>query len=397
MPPDGEYVRLVTRLWPATRRHAFEILVVIAMAAATVQVVTAGGPDAPGLHPWTAALASVVVLAPLLARRRHPFAAGAGMWLLAAAVSFADGRLVVFVSAIYLTGMAASFLIGHQGEPTRARVGLAVIVASAAVVVLNDPGHAASDVAVIPAIFVIAWVAGTAQRQRTAQAMAAEERAAHAERERESAARVAVAEERVRIARELHDIVAHAVSVMVLQTGAVRHRLRDTTGDDAEALRRVEETGRTALVEMRRLVSAMRQPDEQPELAPAPGLARLEALLDEARGAGLAVDLHVDGEPYPLPEAIDLSAYRIVQEGLTNALKHARAGQADVHIGYTPGELRIDVRDDGVGSTGGDGLGHGLVGVRERVALYGGEMRAENAADGGFALRTRLPLNGTTR
>ena len=397
MPPDGEYVRLVTRLWPATRRHAFEILVVIAMAAATVQVVTAGGPDAPGLHPWTAALASVVVLAPLLARRRHPFAAGAGMWLLAAAVSFADGRLVVFVSAIYLTGMAASFLIGHQGEPTRARVGLAVIVASAAVVVLNDPGHAASDVAVIPAIFVIAWVAGTAQRQRTAQAMAAEERAAHAERERESAARVAVAEERVRIARELHDIVAHAVSVMVLQTGAVRHRLRDATADDAEALRRVEETGRTALVEMRRLVSAMRQPDEQPELAPTPGLARLEALLDEARGAGLAVDLHVDGEPYPLPEGIDLSAYRIVQEGLTNALKHARAGQADVHIGYTPGELRIDVRDDGVGSTGGDGLGHGLVGVRERVALYGGEMRAENAADGGFALRTRLPLNGTTR
>ena len=110
-------------------------------------------------------------------------------------------------------------------------------------------------------------------------------------------ARVAVAEERVRIARELHDIVAHAVSVMVLQTGAVRHRLRDSTGDDAEALRRVEETGRTALVEMRRLVSAMRQSDEQPELAPAPGLARLEALLDETRGAGLSVDLHVDGEP----------------------------------------------------------------------------------------------------
>ena len=210
-------------------------------------------------------------------------------------------------------------------------------------------------------------------------------------------ARVAVAEERVRIARELHDIVAHAVSVMVLQTGAVRHRLRDSTGDDAEALRRVEETGRTALVEMRRLVSAMRQSDEQPELAPAPGLARLEALLDETRGAGLSVDLHVDGEPYPLPEAIDLSAYRIVQEGLTNALKHARAGQADVHIGYTPGELRIDVRDDGAGSTGGDGLGHGLVGVRERVAFYGGEMRAENAAGGGFLLRTRLPLDGTTR
>jgi signal transduction histidine kinase len=257
---------------------------------------------------------------------------------------------------------------------------------------LNDPGAVARDVVVIPAIFAIAWVAGSAHRNRTSQAEAAEERAVHAERERESAARVAVAEERVRVARELHDIVAHAVSVMVLQTGAVRHRLNDASSDDAEALRRVEQTGRTALTEMRRLVGAMRRPDEEAELAPTPGLDRLDALLDEVRSAGLAVDLHVDGEPFPLPEGIDLSAYRIVQEGLTNALKHAHAGQADVRIRYERSELRIDVRDDGAGSNGSDGLGHGLVGVRERVALYGGEMRAENAEGGGFLLRTRLPL-----
>jgi signal transduction histidine kinase len=387
----------VTELWSITRRHAFEGLVVLAMVAAAVQVTTATGPDAPELRPGLAAAAAVLVLAPLLVHRRHPFAAGAGMWLLAAAVSFADGRLVVVVSAIYLAGLAAAFLLGNDGDPAFARVGLAVILGCAAVVMLNDPGRAARDVVVIPAIFAIAWLAGTAQRTRTTQAMAAEERAAHAERERGSAARIAVAEERLRVARELHDIVAHAVSVMVLQTGAVRHRLRDASGEDAEALVRVEQTGRTALAEMRRLVGAMRRPDEQAALAPAPGLAALDALLDEVRSAGLAVDLHVDGEPFQLPEAIDLSAYRIVQEGLTNTLKHAGAVQADVRIGYAPSELRIDVRDDGAGSAGGDGLGHGLAGVRERVALYGGRMEAANADGGGFLLRTRLPLNGSRR
>jgi signal transduction histidine kinase len=315
------------------------------------------------------------------------------MWLLAAAVSFADGRLVVYVSSVYLAGMAAAFLLGNQADPARARLGLAVIVGSAAVLMLNDPGAVARDVVVVPAIFAIAWVAGSAHRNRTTQAEAAEERAAHAERERESAARVAVAEERVRVARELHDIVAHAVSVMVLQTGAVRHRLADASTDDAEALRRVEQTGRTALTEMRRLVGAMRRPDEEAELAPTPGLDRLDALLDEVRNAGLAVDLHVDGEPFALPEAIDLSAYRIVQEGLTNALKHARAGQADVRIHYARSELGIEVRDDGTGATASNGGGHGLVGVRERVALYGGEMHAENAEGGGFLLRTKLPLS----
>jgi signal transduction histidine kinase len=362
-----------------------------------VQAATATASDAPDLRPGLAAAATVLVLSPLLAYRRHPFAAGAGMWLLAAAVSFTDGRLVVFVSSIYLGGMAAAFLLGSLPDPARARLGLAAIVGGAAVVMLNDPAHAASDVVVIPAIFSIAWVAGSAQRHRTAQAEAAEERAAHAERERESAARVAVAEERVRVARELHDIVAHAVSVMVLQTGAVRHRLRDESPEDVEALQRVEQTGRTALVEMRRLVGAMRRPDEAAELAPHPGLARLDALLEEVRRAGLAVDLQIEGEPFTLPEGIDLSAYRIVQEGLTNALKHARAGQADVRIRYDRSELRIDVRDDGAGSAGDNDAGHGLVGVRERVALYGGEMRAENADGGGFVLRTRLPLAGSGR
>jgi signal transduction histidine kinase len=183
---------------------------------------------------------------------------------------------------------------------------------------------------------------------------------------------------------------------MVLQVGAVRHRMPDGFREDVEALRGVEETGRSALGEMRRLLGAMRRGDDGPELAPQPGLGRLDVLLDETRRAGLPVELHIDGEPFALPAAIDLSAYRIVQEGLTNALKHARASEAHVHIGYGADALRIQVSDDGDGGADqiAGGHGHGLVGVRERVKLYGGEMSAGAANGGGFRLTTSLPLSG---
>jgi signal transduction histidine kinase len=182
---------------------------------------------------------------------------------------------------------------------------------------------------------------------------------------------------------------------MVLHVGAVRHRLPDQLAEEAEALEGVEQTGRGALGEMRRLLGVLRRDDEPGELAPQPGLARLEPLLQDVRGAGLDVDLEVDGEPFPLPQALDVSAYRIVQEGLTNTLKHAHASQARVVIGYGSHEVRIDIRDDGNGAPSGDGLGHGLIGIRERVKIYGGEMSAAPASDGGFLLSTRLPLTGT--
>jgi signal transduction histidine kinase len=180
---------------------------------------------------------------------------------------------------------------------------------------------------------------------------------------------------------------------MVLQIGAVRHNLPGDLRDDKEALGRVEQAGRTALVEMRRLLGAMRRDGDGLELAPQPGLDGLESLVDEVGRAGLPVRLHVAGKPFPLPRAIDLSAYRIVQEGLTNALKHARATAADVTVHYGPADLQIEVRDDGGGGTESDGLGHGLVGIRERVKIYGGEMTAEAVDEGGFVLSTRLPLD----
>lgn len=233
-------------------------------------------------------------------------------------------------------------------------------------------------------------------RIRTEQAEAAEERAAAAERERENTARIAVAEERARITRELHDVVAHAMSVMVLQVGAVRHRLPAGMDDDRDALVSVEETGRSALAEMRHLLGVMGG-DEEAERAPQPGLDRLDALVETVGRAGLEVRLRVEGESQSLSRAIDLSAYRIVQEGLTNALKHAGARRADVTLRYTTADLWVEVTDDGAGPEPGDGIGRGLRGLRERVKIYEGEMSAGPAPDGGYRLSVRLPISGRHR
>jgi signal transduction histidine kinase len=177
----------------------------------------------------------------------------------------------------------------------------------------------------------------------------------------------------------------------------VRHNLPDDRADDRNALGDVERAGRTALAEMRRLLAAMRRDGEEAELTPQPGLDGLESLAEEVSRAGLPVRLHVTGERFPLPRAIDLSAYRIVQEGLTNALKHAQATTADVIIRYAPTELQLEVRDDGIGTATSDGLGHGLVGVRERVKIYGGEMSAGSTNGRGFVLTTRLPVDADRR
>jgi signal transduction histidine kinase len=235
---------------------------------------------------------------------------------------------------------------------------------------------------------------GYALRQRTEQSEAAEGRAQRIERERESALRLAIAEERARIARELHDVVAHAVSVMVLQVGAVRHRLPAAEEEAAEALGHVERTGRTALAEMRGLLGALGRDGEPATLRPQPGLADLEGLLADVRAVGPAATLTVLGEPVALSPGLDLSAYRIVQEGVTNTLKHAAAQHVEVEVEYRGQELVLVVRDDGRGLATGDGQGHGLIGVDERVKVYGGDWSARPCAGGGFELRARLPLSG---
>lgn len=374
------------------RRYGFDVLIVTATVQAVVSTVATAEDGALPVPIWVAAVAVALVVLPLVARRRFPFAAPASVWVVATAVSMVEPALVVDTPVALIAGIIAAFLLGRLRDGSLARAGLAITVVGALVIVANDPEPSPGAFVFVPLQFTIAWFAGFALHQWAAQAEAAEERAARAEREREQAARLAVAEERARIARELHDVVAHAVSVMVLQVGAIRHRLPQSMADDRDALHDVERTGRSALTEMRRLLGAMRQEGKDVELAPQPGLDHLQALLQEVERAGLPVRLHREGGPFALPRALDLSAYRVIQEGLTNTLKHARATSADVTLKYGGDELQIEVRDDGRGTTTTDGLGHGLVGVRERVKIFGGEMSTAIADGGGFILSTRFPI-----
>jgi signal transduction histidine kinase len=382
-------------LGPLARRFALDILSVIVAVESAVEL-TLGHhlQHQPHPSPWFAVPAIALVVLPLLARRRFPFAAPAAVWLVAAAASFVDGRLVVMPASTVIAGMIAAFLLGNPGDGHQAHLGLAIVTCGAVIVTDNNPGHARSDLIFTPLLFAIVWGAGFALRQRAQHAEAAEQRAVRAEEDREDAACLATAQERARIARELHDTVAHAVSVMVLQVGAVRHRLPEAQCEHKNALWDVEQAGRTALTDMRHLLDAIREDFGGVELTPQPGLDRLDRLLEDVERAGLPVRLRIAGDRFPLPGGVDISAYRIVQEGLTNALKHANATQAEVSLHYAPDQLSIEVRDNGHGAThrSGSGSGHGLVGIRERVRLYEGEMTTSTPEGGGFLLTTRLAL-----
>jgi signal transduction histidine kinase len=390
-----EYVQLVKQVRTLTSSYWFDLLIALLAIVAMLEVVLGRGtPGAPTTTLWFCVPAIAVLVLPVFARRRFPFAGPAMFWLLGAGISFVDPLLIPYASAIFAIGIAVAFLLGNLRDARKAGLGLAVIVGADATLVANIPGHSVDQLILIPLDFAISWVAGLAVRERTLHAEMAESRATQAEEERDMAARIAVAEERARIARELHDIVAHAVSVMVLQVGAVRHKLPTALAEDREALRGVEQTGRAALGEMRHLLDAMRDDGEALQLGPQPGLDRLDALLQDVDRAGLPVRLRVDGDRVVLPRGVDISAYRIVQEGLTNALKHARATEAKVALAYARDELRIEISDNGLGAAARNGRGHGLIGIGERVKLYGGEMSTASANGGGFILTARLPLTG---
>ena len=390
-----EYVHRVRQVRTFTSSYWFDALVALLAIVAMLEVVLGrGSPGAPTTTLWFCVPAIAVLVLPVFARRRFPFAGPAMFWLLGVGISFVDPLLIPYANAIFAIGIADAFLLGNLRDARKAGLGLAVIVGADATLVYNIPGHSVDQLILIPLDFAISWLAGLAVRERTLHAEVAESRATQAEHERDVAARIAVAEERTRIARELHDIVAHAVSVMVLQVGAVRHKLPAALSEDREALMGVEQAGRAALTEMRHLLDAMREDGERAELGPQPGLDRLDALLRDIGGAGLPVRLHVDGDPLELPRGIDISAYRIVQEGLTNALRHAHATHAEVGLGYASDQLRIEVSDNGHGAAESDGRGHGLIGIHERVKLYGGEMSTATSNGGGFTLTARLPLDG---
>ena len=297
----------MSRIGDLARRYWFEVPILLLAIDGMVEVlVRRDAPDAPTTTLWFAVPALAIMVLPLFARRRFPFAAPVMFWLLAAAVTFVDGRLLAFTTSTFVLGMAVAFLLGNLRDARRARIGLALVLVAEVIIVYNIPGHPASQLFFIPILFGICWVAGFAVREREEQAEAAHERASQTERERDVATRIAVAEERARIARELHDIVAHAVSVIVLQVGAVRHKLPDALAEDRDALSGVERVGRAALAEMRRLLAVMRPDGDRVELTPQPGLDGLDSLAKDIGLAGLPVELHLEGEPFPLPRGIDL-------------------------------------------------------------------------------------------
>jgi signal transduction histidine kinase len=382
------------RVRKLTSRYVFDVaLALLAIAAMVEIVVRRDAPNAPTTPLWFALLTIAILVLTIVARRRFPFAGPAAYWLLAAGISFVDGLLLAFPASLFVVGLAVSFLLGNVRNAVQASIGLVVVLGGAAIVVYNIPGHTTAELIFIPLDFAISWLAGFLLRGSTEEAEAADARATLAEQEREADALRVVVEERTRIARELHDIVGHSVSVMTVQASGVRRLLHPEQKQEREALLAVEQTGREALAEMRRVVGALRDPEEGPALAPRPSLSRVDKLVTQARETGLAVSLEIEGEPVPLPAGVDLTAYRLVQEGLTNAIKHAAARHADVRVRYDGDQVEIEVCDDGPGGeTPSNGSGHGLVGMRERVSIYGGELEVGPRAEGGFRLRARLPV-----
>ena len=385
-----------TTVWPIIQRYWFDVLVVIAAIGGAVELVlNRDAPDAPTVPLAASIPVEVGLTLMLLGRRRFPFAAPAGMLVAGAALSFWDGQLITFTFASFLSAVAACFLLGILENRRQALIGLVVMMASILIVISNDPDQLTADWLFTPLLLFTVWLAGFGLGQRLEQASEAEERARRLELEREAEARVAVSEERARIARELHDVVGHAVSVMTVQASGVRRLLQPNQEREREALLVVEQTGREALAEMRRLVGVLRRPEEAPARAPQPSLRHLDKLVEQAREAGLPVEVQFEGEAAELPPGVDLTAYRLVQEALTNAIKHAGATSADVLVRYTDGAVELLVTDDGRGVSDGkvESGGHGLVGMRERVAVYGGELEAGPRPEGGYSLRARLPLH----
>ena len=373
------------RRWVA--RHDNELLVALLLGS-TIAEATATGAGLP------AVALSALVFVPLLGRRRSPLVVLLAV-LAAGAVGYATvddpvGELQAWIAINVALYSAAAHLPGGPAVAAAALVAALAI----AVEVARLGETKAEDVAGEFLFLGGVWALGRWVRQRRSRTETLEERTAWLEADRDERARAAVAEERARIAREMHDSVAHTVSVMVLQAGAAEQALALAPERARESLVTIQDAGREAISELHRMLGILREPVGELALAPHPGVARLDALLDQVRRAGLPVELSVEGEPCRLPAGVDRSVYRIVQEGLTNTLKHAGPAHASVRLCYGGRAVELEVLDDGTGPAPGNGGGFGLVGMRERAALYGGVLESGPRPDRGYALRASLPFDG---
>jgi signal transduction histidine kinase len=386
---------------PAQGVRWLEVVLVLLLAASAQYEVWVA-PLFEGSIPGPRGLNSILLLLvclPLLWRRRYPVLVfvvvltAVGLQSLVEADAGVVNRTDQGSMQGWIAALVAFYSLAAYASPRRAVV-VGGLVGAGWIAV--DLGRVLSgDISLsdtVPGWFMLAaaWGLGYALRARGMQVSALVARAARDERERELRAREAVAEERSRIARELHDVVAHSLSVVVVQAQAADRVLEGDQRSAREALAAIDATGRQALVEMRRLVGMLRE-DGEPSLGPQPGVEQLSALLEQVREAGLPVELVVEGSPRDLPPGVDLSAYRIVQEALTNTLKHAGPARARVVLRFAEQSMELEITDDGRGATSEAG-GHGLAGMTERVALYGGELETGTSNGQGFRVLARLPL-----
>jgi signal transduction histidine kinase len=340
---------------------------------------------------WDPVLAGAALLVPLplLARRRAPLVAPVlvllGLVLLAARAPDVTYDAAAPFFALLLT----SFVVAQQSDARLAIAGLGAVVATAAYVAARFPEETVGDFLWRSLFATAIWLTGFVVDQRAREAAGERDRARHFE---EQALR-AVDEERQRLARELHDVVAHSVSVMTVQAGGVRRLLRPEQEREREALQAIEDTGRQALVEMRRMLGVLRGADVAgvAPLAPQPGMGSLAVLIAEMREAGLPVEYRVKGEPARLPPGIDLSAYRIVQEALASALGDGGSARAKVEVRWSRDLLELEITDEGRAAPGANG--GGLAAMRERVALCGGRLDDGPRPGGGYLVRARLPIS----
>jgi len=342
-------------------------------------------------------ISMVGVTVPVAFRRRRPIAAALTMavaLLLATALGGAPTQATGIVALIAL--VSGAYMLGARTQGRVLAAGTIALIVALAVDAIVEESQTVSALLFFT-FFVVGLpvAAGQATRSRAQLADELADRAVALERAREGEAQAAVQEERARIARELHDVVAHDVSVMVVQAAAAKRIVEREPDRAEEAIVSIEGTGREALAEMRRLLGVLRRGDEDLALAPQPSLSRVDALLARTRAAGLDVALERSGDDAPLPAGVDLAAYRVVQEALANVVRHAGAEHATVRLTYDPRAVVVEVVDDGRGATNGGGkAGHGLIGLRERVDLYGGDFEAGPRAEGGFGVRARLPVAG---
>jgi signal transduction histidine kinase len=331
---------------------------------------------------------------PFAFRRRAPmttlFVAASAVTLLVA-LGYNEGFTPIFLYVGAATVGAAC--------PLRRTFVAAVAIGAALVflVVTDAPGFDAGTFASNAALFATMFMFGVNIRTRRDRVAALEERAVAVEREKEEEARRAVADERLHIARELHDVVAHSMGVIAVQASVGEHVIDEKPAEAKRALEAISGVSRSTLAEIRRMLGVLRETDDaehgSPAYAPAPGLSELDRLVRELDGAGLPVDVAYDGAPVELPRGVDLTAYRIVQEALTNVMKHAGPARARVVVRFDPGVLGLEIVDDGRGVNGRSEhrSGHGLVGMRERVAVYGGTLEVGPKPGGGFRVAARLP------